>query len=443
MKQHYTLPLLLACIAGTANAQLSVLPQSYWASAVNNEGLVAGYLAGAPTYMLWNPDFSTTEDIEGVSPAGGAGGQAKFAADGQRLSGGAMGATASEMAYFDRNNGEWIALGGLGGVSDGNASSAWGISGDGTTVVGLAWMSAGGAHAVAYNGSEGLMDLGSLFPESSTRANAVNADGTVVVGWQDQNGPWKAAVWRKDPSGGYLPNTPILIDPTGSGTDENNLAGECSAISADGSVIGGYGDFANNDEPWIWSEADGFVSLGALPNMGTGYVSAISADGSVVVGWFNGPFFGAPRKAFIWSAGGGLQDLNTYASNTLGIPLGNTVLYTASDISPDGRYITGTGVNSSTLAMLAYRLKLPGTTVVQAQHEALPIPLWPNPTQDLVRIRVPQPSTLSIVASDGRVLHHGPAQGDTTLDLSPFADGVYTVVVRTETAQHTMRVVKH
>lgn len=93
--------------------------------------------------------------------------------------------------------------------------------------------------------------------------------------------------------------------------------------------------------------------------------------------------------------------------------------------------------------MLAYRLKLPGTTVVQAQHEALPIPLWPNPTQDLVRIRVPQPSTLSIVASDGRVLHHGPAQGDTTLDLSPFADGVYTVVVRTETAQHTMRVVKH
>lgn len=51
---------------------------------------------------------------------GGAGGQAKFAADGQRLSGGAMGATASEMAYFDRNNGEWVALGGLGGVSDGN-----------------------------------------------------------------------------------------------------------------------------------------------------------------------------------------------------------------------------------------------------------------------------------------------------------------------------------
>lgn len=86
-------------------------------------------------------------------------------------------------------------------------------------------MSAGGAHAVAYNGSEGLMDLGSLFPEASTRANAVNADGTVVVGWQDQNGPWKAAVWRKDSSGGYLPNTPILIDPTGSGTDENNLSG--------------------------------------------------------------------------------------------------------------------------------------------------------------------------------------------------------------------------
>lgn len=53
------------------------------------------------------------------------------------------------------------------------------------------------------------------------------------------------------------------------------------------------------------------MNLGSLPNLGTGYVSAMSADGSVVVGWFDGQFFGDPRKAFIWTAIDGLQDLNT------------------------------------------------------------------------------------------------------------------------------------
>lgn len=440
MKHNVTLPLVFAvALSGTASAQLAVLPQPYWASAVNNDGLVAGYLAGSTTYLLWNPDLSTTEDIGGVSAGGNAGGQARFSADGQRLSGGDMEGALTEMATYDRTTNEWTTHGSLGSSSDGNASSGWAISGDGGTVVGLAWINAGTAHAVAHNAAEGVMDLGSL-TAASTRANALSNDGSIVVGWQDFNGPWKSAVWHKDTTGGYLPNTYILIDPDGSATDEYNQAGECSAISADGSVIGGYGDYANNDQPWTWSEANGFVNLGSMPNMGRGYVSSMSADGSIVVGWFDGQFFGDPRKAFIWTAEDGLQDLNTYATTNLGVNLGNQQLYTASDISPDGRYITGTGKTGFT--MFAYRLDLAISTGIQASAGTVPINAWPNPATDMVHFTAPANAVLTIIAADGPLVRTSAVQGDVSLDLSRFAEGVYTLVLRSEGSVRTQRIVK-
>lgn len=441
MKHSTTLSTIIAlALAGTASAQLKVLPQEYWASAVNNDGLVAGYLSTATTYMLWNPDLSSTEDIGGMSPYDNAGGQARFSADGQRLSGGAAGDLGSEMATYDRTTGTWTTHGGLGSEMDGNVSSGWNISGDGQTVVGLAWTGGFTAHAVAWNEQEGLMDLGSLFPDASTRANAVSADGSIVVGWQDFNGPWKSAVWRKDPSGGYFPNTYILIDPDGSGEDEFNQAGECSAISADGSVIGGYGDYANDDQPWIWSEAGGFVNLGALPDMGRGHVSAMSADGSTVVGWFDGPFFGSPRKAFIWTEAGGLQDLNVYAASMLGVELGSRQLYTASDISPNGRYITGTGVDA---AMFGYRLDLDPTMGLAAVDRMEPLHAWPNPVTDAVHFRCTAPGELTILRVDGAVVARHRVMGDVRMDLADMANGVYTLVLRAEDAVRTQRIVKH
>lgn len=93
---------------------------------------------------------------------------------------------------------------------------------------------------------------------------------------------------EKNPAGGYFPNEYILIDTAGNPNDEYNQIGECSAVSADGNWIGGYGDFANNNEPWIWSRDSGVINLGTFPGLGNGYVSGISADGSIVVGWFDG-----------------------------------------------------------------------------------------------------------------------------------------------------------
>ncbi|MBK8584740.1 MAG: hypothetical protein IPN88_04605 [Bacteroidetes bacterium] len=70
--------------------------------------------------------------------------------------------------------------------------------------------------AVAWNPTEGFMDLGSLFANigRSTRGNAVSGDGSIVVGWHDFNGPGSLLrgdkTWQEVISNEYL-----LIDTNG------------------------------------------------------------------------------------------------------------------------------------------------------------------------------------------------------------------------------------
>jgi len=436
-------PALLAglLLAGTAAAQLATRPDGYYASGVTNTGLVAGY-TGADGYLLWNPDEGTTEDIGGVTPGDGAGGQAKFSLDGQRLSGGATATDGQEIAGYDRNAGAWTTYGSLGTSLDGSASSGWAISADGQTVVGLAWAGGFAAHAVAHSAAEGLMDLGSLVADRSTRANAVSGDGGIVVGWQDSDGPWKSAVWRKNPAGGYFPNEYLLIDPNGSATDDNNQLGECNAISADGHWIGGHGDYANNDEPWIWSEGTGAINLGTMPGMGRGYVAAMSANGAIVVGWFDGMFFGDPRKAFMWTATDGIQDLNEYATTVLGVTLGTKGLYTAGDISPNGRYICGWGLDSGDFSRFGFRLDM-GTQTGIAASRAEAIAVYPNPATDIIRFNSPEKAELTLSGADGKVVYRAQVAGEVGTDISGLAAGVYLLELRTANGVRTQRIAKN
>jgi probable HAF family extracellular repeat protein len=76
----------------------------------------------------------------------------------------------------------------------------------------------------------------------------------------------------------------------------------------------------------------------------------VSADGAVVVG--TASYLGNPR-AFRWTASGGMEDLNiTYAH----LLTNGSVLFWATAISPDGRYIVGHGRNAATNRPEAYLL---------------------------------------------------------------------------------------
>ena len=335
MKQKITLT-ILACLISipTMFGQFLIKPIYFEATGVSNQGQVVGYEGQAGPYSIWNPDSATTINIDGLAPGFGIGGQARYSDDGNYISGTSRSGVGIEMARYDVAANSWTTLGSLGFPLDSNLSGGYNISGDGNTVVGNSWDTTGGfafTHAVAWNSTEGFMDLGSIFASTgkSTRGNAVNGDGSIVVGWQDFNGPWKSAVWRKNPAGGYFPNEYLLIDTNGNPNDEYNQLGECSAISTDGNWIGGYGDYANNNEPWIWSRATGVINLGVFPNVGTGYVAGINSDGSIVVGWFDGQLWGDPRTPFIWTPSGGLKNLNSYISNDLGYSTGAIVVNNA------------------------------------------------------------------------------------------------------------------
>jgi len=54
---------------------------------------------------------------------------------------------------------------------------------DASAVVGLAWITAGQAHAFKWTPGGGMQDLGAFNANRSSRANGVSEDGNVVVGW--------------------------------------------------------------------------------------------------------------------------------------------------------------------------------------------------------------------------------------------------------------------
>jgi photosystem II stability/assembly factor-like uncharacterized protein len=304
----------------------------------------------------------------------------------------------AQISIFDTNTDTWTPRGSLGFTVDGNRSAGYAISGDGNTVVGNSWanpVSGNGftyfANSYAWNSTEGNVDMGSLFSSTSrsSRADAVSQDGSVAVGYQDFNGPWKSAVWRKNPAGGYFTNEYLLINPTGDPLDEFNQLGQCNTVSANGTWIGGEGDYAFAN-PWIWSQATGLIDLG---NLGltdvSGHVNSINNDGTRVVGYLLSNDFWSPvYTPFLWTPALGMVNLNDFVTTTLGytLPAGGTITV-PSAMSPNGEYIAGFGFidDGNWGVLFNYRLQIPETLSVKS-NQLNATTIFPNPTKGILNI---------------------------------------------------------
>ena len=254
-------------------------------------------------------------------------------------------------ARWDAVTGVWTPLPGLGGVSGSSVSTAYDLSGDGQTVVGLAWKTAGEAHAFKWTPSGGTVDMGLWLPGPgwSSRANAVSADGNFAAGLITS--PQRAIRWNLAAgTGQYL----------GSLEPGNTTFGSSTAygISADGTWVVGTSAY----NAFRWSAATGMQALGALgiPAFGNaGYATAVSADGKVVVGWSGANFINS--QAFIWREGmTSVMNLQDYLFNN-GVTAAYSqwqVLKIATDISADGRFIVGSGTNTNNQSE-GFRIELP------------------------------------------------------------------------------------
>jgi probable HAF family extracellular repeat protein len=130
------------------------------------------------------------------------------------------------------------------GTLGGWGSAAYGVSADGSVVVGWAENSAGQWRAFRWTAAGGMQDLGTLPGGDESWAYGVSADGSVVVGGGGE-GIWQLYVFRWTASGGMkdlnLTYAHLL-------TDGSVLLG-ARAISPDGRYIVGRGYNAATGRP--------------------------------------------------------------------------------------------------------------------------------------------------------------------------------------------------
>jgi probable HAF family extracellular repeat protein len=237
---------------------------------------------------------------------------------------------------FRWENNQMQDLGTLGGT----VSEAWGVSADGSVIVGYAADSQGRWRACRWANGAVTALFGSNWVYPHSWAWDVSDDGNVIVGaearYDYDYGYWRfrAFRWRQ-------------------GSKQSFTAGEAFAVSADGTVVAGRNDDTQYDcddygcREYVageyafrttWSNNTYNTQTMRLGNDSFGHSAFdVSADGSIVVGTSDG-------KAFRWTQSG-VEDLNVTYANLL---TNGSELWSASAISPDGRYIVGYGYNAAT-----------------------------------------------------------------------------------------------
>lgn len=228
----------------------------------------------------------------------------------------------------------------LGNPAGYDHSQAYGVSADGLTVVGRSFdFTPNMTEAFVWTVGKGMLGLGSRAGAADSKAWSVSSDGGVIVGGDESH----AAMWT-DRIG------PQVLDDSGIDFDIYSL--ESKAVSPDGSVIVGWGGALVDNGlvtgmGWRWTAEEGVVLLDpswSPASDGKYYPNAASEAGEYIVGHSLNAV-----GAFLWDRAQGIRSLQQVLVDEYG--LGNALkgwtLTYANDISPNGRYIVGSGANAN------------------------------------------------------------------------------------------------
>src|SRR5260370_14856922 len=196
--------LLLICVRAAAAA-----PPSFISIAIDNRvtGLSGDGSVAVGSYLgvggfYWIADTGTVR-IGGNGVAGVSG-------DGTTVVGRANDTRGLENAAIWLGGTDWYTIGSFTPEAqpcDQLLSSAYGVNGDGSVIVGLGWDGCAHAHGFRWDAITGMTDLGSLVEGRASRANAISGDGQVIAGWSDQatgfrqGARWRDGVWEWAPRG--------------------------------------------------------------------------------------------------------------------------------------------------------------------------------------------------------------------------------------------------
>ncbi len=430
MKKISTLIIIGLLAITNLQAQVYTLGVSFTGGDVNSDGtVVAG--SNPNENFMWDIDNGVT--LIGGVPSQGYGGRPAINSAGTLITASAINSDTglAEMSMYDITTQTWTNLGGIGASSGSSTSSAWGVSADGSTVVGLGWVSASEAHAINWTEENGMVDMGTTVTNRSTRVNVANHDGSIIAGWQDDEiGQRQAAIWEN--------GVQTLLD-----FDNGYPATEIGVMSNDGVWYGGSGNFDNGEQAWKYSEATGMVNIGPSPQpMWNGAVSGFSEDGEISVGFYR-PFgpFPAEGRGFIHTDAEGMTDLNEYAEaleiDTLGM-----VFALPLAISEDGSTVVGLGKNSNG-NLEGFVLKLTEPLGINESYFT-DLSLYPNPVKNELNIQHSEIiSAVKISTMTGQLVSNTtPNTMDSTISMGHLNSSVYLVTVTVNNQEKTFKVVK-
>lgn len=251
---------------------------------------------------------------------------------------------------------------GLGDLPGGaRSSTASGISGDGSTVVGSTSVEAGG-EGFRWTRAKGLVGLDDLAGGRHQSAATDVSDNGVVVGTSRDSGGNHAFIWTEGEGMQPLPgikaagvsadgSVAVGLALRGSISDAfrwtptsfellGNLGGSevsrALAVSASGNVVVGLTSSVDSlNLAFRWTPETGMTSLGTLPGGGRSDARAVSRAGDVVVG---GGDSSQGRQAFRWTAEGGMRGLGDIP----GAEFGSYAL----GVSADGSTVVGQGTSA-------------------------------------------------------------------------------------------------
>lgn len=321
--------------------------------------VVVGMFANNGPVFRWDIESGAYENLGGLAI-----GCAAISDDGTKIASTVLDDTDHTLKAAIFENGSWNPLPPVPGAVPCDSlglgpsyTTGYDISGDGNTVVGLSY-GAGGCYSGTIRGFKWTQAGGSVqLPKADTfdragRANAVNYDGSVIVGWDDaSSGLRRGAQWRN--------GTVSLIrkgtNPVGEGLD----------ISRDGQWVVGSINFATASQAWRYNRLTNIVEqLGALPGQTGGTTNALSDDASVITGFSTNLNTGLLSPA-IWTSSLGFSDMNPFLLSQ-GINTDGGAVAAGTAVSSDGRTIAG-GMNSR-FGFVPFVLKIP-TVIVCHDHQ--------------------------------------------------------------------------
>src|SRR5690606_5906849 len=216
---------------------------------------------------------------------------------------------------------KWTSGGGMEGIGGlvqegGYQCEATAASEDGSVIVGRSL-----AIAEAFRWENGVMTP--LATGVAAEAWGVSADGTTVVGTAEFTDGQQGFIWTES------------MGMTGIGAPAGGMSVALN-VSADGTHLVGiqFDPTIENFIAFRWTQAEGRISLGDLPGGAIlSYANAISNDGNTIVGRSHSEF---GYEAFLWRESSGMQPLKEVLENEYDLDLTGWQLKDATDISGDG-----------------------------------------------------------------------------------------------------------